>query len=92
MKSETVKWANFNRFEFQMPIEAVESCHHSGDCDSDVDYWAPKIPRPDYITPEKLAAELKEYGAWDTEELKDDEANWRRIIWLAAADIQESTP
>lgn len=91
MKTETdLRWASFNRFEFQMPAEAVESCHHQGTCDSDVEYWAPKIERPASITPEILAAELKEYGAWTAEELADDAQNWRRIIWIAAADIQEN--
>jgi hypothetical protein len=84
-------WASFNRFEFEMPAEAVESCHHQGACDSDVEYWAPRIHRPEKITPELLAAELRECGAWDAEELADDAANWRRIIWLAAGNIQEES-
>jgi hypothetical protein len=36
-----------------------------------------------------LSAELKEYGAWDAEELADHDENLQRILWLAARDIHE---
>jgi hypothetical protein len=94
-----MKTAYFNRFSIDLPDAAVADCHHQGACDSDVAHWAgaewqgatriPRIARPDTLTPEILAAELKEYGAWDAEELADDDANWQRIIWLAAGNIQE---
>jgi hypothetical protein len=88
-QTRTLKWASFNRFELQMPVDAVEACSHSGPCDADVAYWESRIERPASITPEKLAAELKEYGAWDDEELADDAVNWNRIVWLAAGNIKE---
>lgn len=82
-----MKWATFNRFEFEMPDEAVADCHHQGACDEDVEYWAKRIPCT--IDPELIRAELKEQGAWDTEELADDAQNWRRILWIAAGNIQD---
>lgn len=85
----TMKTAYFNRFTLEMPDECVSECSHSGACDDDVDYWSIRLLRPPEITPDKLAAELKEYGAWDADELADDSANWRRIIWIAAGQIQE---
>lgn len=72
-----------------MPREAVADCSHQGSCDDDVAYWAPLIARPESATPETLAACLKGYGAWDAEELADNEANWRRLVWIAAGDISE---
>lgn len=84
-----MKIATFNRFELELPEDCIEQCDHPGACDDDVEHWAKKLQRPDAITPEKLRAELKEYGAWDGEELADDDANWRRIIWLAAGNINE---
>lgn len=81
--------ALFNRFEIELPDEAVDDCSHAGACDADVAYWAPKIPRPESVTPEALRDELREYGAWSTAELADDDANWRRIVWLASANIKE---
>ena len=82
-----IVYASFNHFELAMPKEAVADCYHQGQCDEDVAFWATKIPRPESITPELLRTELKEY--WDENELADDDANWNRIIWLAAAQIQD---
>ena len=89
-------WASFNRFEFRLPGQAVIDCAHSGACDDDVAHWAPKVNRYEAgerhawaPTPDKLRAELAEYGAWDDAELADDDANWRRIVWLAAGNIKE---
>ena len=87
----SIVWAQFNRFEVGLTPEAVRDCSHQGQCDADVECWAPKISRSDRCTPEALRAELKEYGAWDAEELADDEQNWRRIVWLAAGNIQEES-
>ena len=79
--------AYFNRFSVELPDDCVTDCGHQGQCDEDVSFWANKLQCP--IEPAKLAAELKEYGAWDSEELSDHEANWRRIIWVSACDIRE---
>ena len=90
MKNKTeMKWASFNSFELQIPAQAVEDCTHIGACDSDVAYWQSRIARPDKCTPEKLASELKDHGAWDAGELADDAANWRRIVWIACGNIKD---
>lgn len=81
----------FNRFELPMPKDCACDCHHQGVCDEDVAYWAKELDRPKNITPELLKAELKEYGAWDNEQLNDDSANWKRLIWIAAGNLQEDT-
>jgi hypothetical protein len=77
------------RFTLDLPDQAILDCAHSGPCDEDVNYWAPRINRPEAITAEVLRAELKECGAWDTEELTDDSVNWERLIWLAAGQIKD---
>ncbi len=82
--------ALFNRFEIDMPLEAVYDCSHQGECDDDVEHWSSKIARPERCTVEPLRAELKEYGAWDEDELADDDTNWQRIIWIAAGNIKEN--
>lgn len=84
-----MRTAYFNRFTLDIPGEAIPVCSHQGDCDDDVAHWASKITRPSEITPELLAVELKEYGAWDTEELADDDQNWQRLIWIACCDLKE---
>lgn len=86
-----MKTAYFNRFSLDLPNITVAACSHQGACDNDVAHWATKISRPEAITPEKLSAELREYGAWDDDELADDKANWHRVIWIAAGNIQDDT-
>ena len=84
-----MKTAYFERFTLPLPDDAVVSCSHQGACDEDVAFWETRVDRPDDITPDNLRAELKGYGAWDDEELADDDANWRRILWIAAGNIQD---
>ncbi len=81
--------ASFNRFEISMPKRAALDCSHSGSCDADVEYYASILKRPAECTADKLSAELREYGAWDDEQLADDDANWQRIVWIAAGNIRE---
>lgn len=89
LRARALYWASFNRFELRLPGEAVGDCSHSGQCDADVARWAPRITRPARCTVDALREELAEYGAWDAEELADDAANWRRIVWIAAGNISE---
>lgn len=81
--------AYFERFTLEIPETAVPDCSHAGACDDDVAHWSRRIARPDSLTPALLASELREYGAWDREELADDDANWQRIIWLACCNLKE---
>ena len=102
MKNPTINpaslyWAAFNRFDLRLSGYAVLACSHGGDCELDVKFHSKRVKeqmekdnfktRP---TPDQIRAELKEYGAWNQEELADDEANFQRIVWLAACDISES--
>lgn len=85
-------WATFERFELEMTMEQARSASHPGQCDEDVADLCknPKIRRQlAKIPDDKLAAELREYGAWNDEELQDRETNELRIVWLAAEDIVE---
>lgn len=66
--------------------------HHSGPCDVDVaalsnqPYIAEQLAAIDRAL---LAKELKEYGAWDDEDLRDHAQNLQRLLWLACGDIME---
>lgn len=82
-------YALFNRFEIELPIEAVEDCSHSGDVTNDVTNWVKHIDLS-HISDEALAEELEEYGAWDAEELSHRADNEMRILWLGACDVRES--
>ena len=84
--------ALFNRFEIVMTKKQAEACSHPGPCDADVEALVatPAIARQllqiDYAD---IVAELREYGAWDDVELRDLPANARRIVWIAAGNINE---
>ena len=84
--------AVFDRFEIQMSLKEAKSASHPGPCDEDVDALLklPKIAKQlDKIGHDRIRDELREYGAWDEEEL----ANWEdckaRIVWIAAGNICE---
>ena len=84
---------NFERFEIVMTLVQAESCSQPGrDAEPDVLVLMadPKIKRQRAkIDPELIRQELREYGAYDTEDLLDDEENWKRILWIGACDIVE---
>jgi hypothetical protein len=97
INSEALYWASFNCFEMRLPGACVMDCAHSGPCDSDVAAWVDRVRAqleadnfPNKPTASKIRAELKEHGAWDAEELADDEQNWHRLVWIAASNISES--
>jgi hypothetical protein len=80
------------RIELQLTMKQAEIGSHQGQCDDDVAYLAkfPSVARQlKKIDPALLRAELKEYGAWDEQELSDHDQNLQRILWLACGDIKE---
>lgn len=88
-----LRWAMFNRFELFMTYDQARSASHQGDCEADVRALmtdADIIAQLSAIDPEDIRAELREYGAWDAEQLADDVANHERVVWLAAGDIVEA--
>lgn len=80
------------RIELNISRNIAQSCSHSGSCDNDVAeaMQIPSIRRQlNKIDPVVLSNELREYGAWDDNELKDHAANLTRILWIACGDIVE---
>lgn len=85
-------YAIFNRFEIKMTLAQAKGASHQGRCDEDVAALLaePSIKRQlAKIPAASITAELKEYGAWDDEELADVAANQARIVWIAAGNIVE---
>jgi len=84
--------ALFERFTISLTVKDAQAVHHSGDCYPDVcvavtiSYIASQL---DEIGPEAIRAELVEYGAWDEEELKNDDDNRERIVWIVGGNICE---
>ena len=78
------------RIELKLSADDISTGYHSGACDADID-WLRKQPhiakQLDDIDPALLKSELKEWGAWDDDELSEHEANLARILWLACGDL-----
>jgi hypothetical protein len=80
------------RIELQMSREQAESASHQGRCDEDVRALSEQpgiATQLAALKPEDVRAELREYGAWNAEELADHEQNLQRLLWLAAGDIAD---
>lgn len=81
------------RIELNIPKRLIGVGYHSGQCDSDIAFirqTEKKIEKQlAAIDPELLKAELREYGAWDDEDLSDHEANLDRLLWIACGDLHE---
>ncbi len=79
-------------FSISLTKKQAQTGSHSGDCEGDVKYLLtlPSIKKQfESIDPESIRKELKEYGAWDEEELKDDESNRMWILWIACGDYMD---
>lgn len=83
---------SLGRIELQITLAQARACSHPGPCDADVAELrqVPAIRRQlDQLKPELVAECLREYGAWDDEELADHQANLNRLLWVATNDIAE---
>lgn len=66
--------------------------HHQGQCDSDIKKLrdASAIKKQlNRLDPVKVREALREYGAWDANDLADHDANLDRLLWVACGDIVE---
>lgn len=74
----------------QLTEEDARSATHPGPCDADVaalsclSYVEVQLLS---IAPDTARDVLREYGAWDDEELADHAQNLARLLWLAAGGI-----
>ncbi len=85
-------YASFNRLELRITKADAACASHQGQCDGDVAALLERLyikHQLDRIHPDNIAAELREYGAWDEAELADHAQNRARILWIACGDIVE---
>ena len=102
MKTKSIKpralyWASFNRFEFRIQGQAILDIARGGSNDAEVERWTPKVRAQadkdgfkNCPTDAAINEELREYGAWDSTERQDTDANWQRLVWIACHNIAES--
>lgn len=68
-----------------LPQKCIDSCHCSGDNYEACAFWVNKLGL--YIPKDKCITILKEYAAWNDEELENDtlkELNIK-LLWIAAS-------
>ena len=85
-------YSNSGRFGLQLTYADAQHGHHPGQCDADIAelLTVPYIARQLADIPhDALADELREYGAWDNQELENHSDNLSRILWIACGDIVE---
>lgn len=73
----------FDRGELTLPLQCVRDCSRPGPADDAVAYWVDRVSF-DGIDADGIRAELAECGAWDDDELADDDENRARFLWVAA--------
>jgi hypothetical protein len=83
---------SLGRIELQITKKQALTCSHAGQCDVDVEALmkTPSIARQlKKLDPALVAVCLKEYGAWDAEQLSNHNDNLTRLLWCACCDISE---
>ena len=92
-KTNVITWFDMNHLNGrdstrQLPPECIADCSGSGDQTDNVKHWVEKL---NFDGPVELFKEhLKEYGAWDDEQLKDHYENRIKVLWLWANDCYEN--
>ena len=80
------------RIALQITKQQAALGSHQGQCDQDIAELrtVPAIHRQlAKLSAEEVRNELREYGAWDDDELTDHNDNLNRLLWLACGDITE---
>lgn len=76
-----------------LPRECIDDCSTPGQAaDEPVGHWRrdPVVGALlDGLDDDAMRECLRAYGAWDDEELADDEQNRQRVLWLACGDFSE---
>lgn len=71
----------------QLPAECIADCSGSGRADDAVASW---VDRLQFDGPPWLFRQhLREFGAWESADLADHNANRARVLWIWANDCRE---
>jgi len=81
------KWFDGRQAIASLPADCVADCSASGSVDEAVDYWIKKLSFD--APPWLLRDHLQGYGAWDTAQLCDHQANLQRLLWTWACNCRE---
>jgi hypothetical protein len=71
----------------ELPDECISDCSAQGSVDEAVEYWVKQL---DFEAPEQNVKEyLGCFGAWDDDELSDNDSNLQRLLWVVCCDLKE---
>jgi hypothetical protein len=85
--------AMFDRFSLQVPQHIVDAVPDRGPADDAIGfhvYNSTIIDQLDSIGADRIRAELRQWGAWDDDELAHERENRERLLWLAVMNIKET--
>lgn len=86
--------AQFDNFEINLSQKQAEAISQGGQDAMPAVKKLMKDPdikkQLDSLNPDDVRKELADYGAWDDDELADDEANKQRILWISGGNIREN--
>jgi len=83
---------SYGFIELNITKAQAHTGHHQGQCDRDIADLrrVPSIKKQlDRLDPDRVREVLRDYGAWDDDELSDHDANLDRLLWIACGDIVE---
>ena len=83
---------SYGFIELNITKAQARAGHHQGQCDQDIADLrrVPSIKKQlDQLDPNRVREVLRDYGAWDDDELSDHDANLDRLLWIACGDIVE---
>lgn len=72
----------------QLPAECIADCSGPGPADEAVSFWVDRLgfDGPAWM----FRRHLEQYGAWDSSQLADHNANRERVLWIWACDCSEN--
>jgi hypothetical protein len=85
-----VPWGNCKDLKLQQAD--LDSTPTQGPADEAIDALVQEphiVEQLDAYDVEDIRKELEEYGAWDEEELADDEQNRKRLLWVLVGNVKE---
>ena len=84
---------SYGLIELNITKQQAHIGYHQCQCDNDIKGLrdVPTIKRQlDQLKPEIVVHVLKDYGAWDDDDLSNHDDNLDRLLWIACGDIVEN--
>jgi hypothetical protein len=92
--NRTSAWTSAcGRLEIDLTAAQIFSVSMAGPRDREIlklSEYPDVLDQTAYWEPEAVAANLREFGAWSEEELKDHQANIRRTLWTVCCELRDS--